>query len=166
MILESSAQGPQQDEQKPESRRGWLSFICSKKYFFFWWNKSLRQHLPCGDGNFGQTAEQNGWWESNKCHHRFIQKVDFAHQHVTGFSSWWNLLHEMKVCLREKQKQSRVHQLHCWSSHFRIMSTSLTKTICIVGWVGYRNCYLLWLMVWSIVLYWPHMSNSRLLLRG
>lgn len=165
MILESSAQGPQQDEQKPESRRGWVSFICSKKYFFFWWNKSFRRHLPCGDGNFGQTAEQNSWWETNKCHHRFIQKVDFAHQHVTGFSSWWNFLHEMKVCLREKQKQSRVHcpgkvelifwviyfsgvhQLHCWSSHFRIMSTSLTKKkICIVGWVGYRNCYLLWLM--------------------
>lgn len=58
---------------------------------------------PGGDGNLCHPIEQNGWRQTHKCHHRLVEKLQLSHQNVTRFGADRDLLHEMKVYLKEKE---------------------------------------------------------------
>lgn len=57
--------------------------------------------LPGRYGDLSQSSKQHGRREANKGHNGSLEKVQFPHQNVGGFSALWDLLHEVHVHLVE-----------------------------------------------------------------
>lgn len=55
--------------------------------------------LPGRYGDLSESSEQHSRGEANEGHNGSLEKVQFPHQNIRGFSALWDLLHEVHVHL-------------------------------------------------------------------
>lgn len=76
-----------------------------KGYKSAYYGTEQDENEPCRNGYFGQVAENDGRWESNKHGHGLLEAVHFANEDVRSFGSLRNLLQKRVVALGKRKSR-------------------------------------------------------------